>query len=153
MARKKSLKKNKTRSKKYKAPCKRTKYLCSKSGGGEEEEAFSQDAIGMPGRDEQRKAEEKKQEKMKRSDHVPDEIAEQIREVKKNMGIKTVNAIEKKMKRFDHVPDEIAKQIRAVQKNLGYGGKRKKSKKSKKSKKCKGGKRKKTKRRSSKRGG
>ena len=33
MTRKKSLKKSKTRFKKHRAPCKRTKYSCSKSGG------------------------------------------------------------------------------------------------------------------------
>ena len=32
MTRKKSLKKSKTRSKKYRAPCKRTRYSCSKGG-------------------------------------------------------------------------------------------------------------------------
>ena len=158
MARKKSLKKSRTRSKKYRAPCKRTKYSCSKSGGmfkylkslwnevDDSEDSGYSNPIDDP--------EEVERYVKKREEREAKEREEKERKEAKEKEEK------EEMKRKDEEVMKINKQFHntsvvdgTLHPSLAYKPKGGKSKKSKKSKKCKGGKRKKTKRRSSKRGG
>ena len=139
MARKKSLKK--TRSKKYRAPCKRTKYSCSKSGGTDSY---------MSRFDMKKKAQKDTMAHLKELEAL--NIKQREEQSKKKMADKIATnaaaAAAATATAADATPD-------AHQAWQALGGKSKKSKKCKggKRKKCKGGKRKKTKRRSSKRGG
>ena len=165
MARKKSLKKSRTRSKKYRAPCKRTKYSCSKSGGmfkylkslwnevDDSEDSGYSNPIDDPEEVERYVKEREEREAKEREEKERKEAKE--KEKKEEM--KRKNDEEKKRNEKFH-KISVKSTGEELHSSLAYNSKGKKSKggkskKSKKSKKCKGGKRKKTKRRSSKRGG
>ena len=165
MTRKKSFKKNKTRSKKYRAPCKSTKYLCKRGGmWGNRRKSYT----SWKGQMDEDNEEHVEGNKTTQESELRD-LTEKNEEWHKEKA-KEKEAEEKKkkanQKRQDDEENERNKQYHKtsvkstgnkLHSSLAYKPKGKKSKggKSKKSKKCKGGKRKKTKRnrRSSKRGG